>query len=326
MKKFLIVSCKTAVTVLLFFLIFRKVDFSAFSAVLRNARLQILAAAVAMLWLCHYICTFRWRMLMRPLMPVLSMGRLFALYCIGLFFNLAFPTLIGGDVVKVYYAGKPSGSFARCFAATFLDRDAGMFGMMLIASAAFAFNPVKVPGVPLTLIIWGLFAAFILANVMLFTPRLHLWLVGLVRGFGLTGVAAKADAISNAFQMMGRQWSILSGSLIISIFNQLLVISMAWTIAVGLNIDVPLSYFMVLIPVVTLVSMIPISLSGMGLREYAFLSLLGGVGVARESCIALGLLSSAVLIFSAVPGGIIYLFFNERTAVQKIAALETDFS
>ena len=322
----MIASSKVAITALLFFLLFRKVDFRQFGAVLRHAQLQALAAALLMLWIGHVICTFRWRMLMRPLMPALSIGRLFGLYCIGLFFNLAFPTTIGGDVVKVYYAGKPSRSFARCFAATFLDRDAGMFAMMLIASVAFLFNPVKVPGIPLSLVIWGLFAAFILANVVLFTPHPHRFLVALLHRVELSGVAAKIDAISNAFQIMGKQWSILGGSLIISIANQLLVISMVWVMAIGLRIDVPLLHFMVLVPVVSLVSMIPVSLSGLGLREYAFLNLLGGVGVARESSIALGLLMSAAIIVSAVPGGIVYLFFNERTAVRKIAALESDFS
>lgn len=326
MKKVLIASSKLAITALLFFLLFRKVDVRQFAAVLRNARAGALAAALLMLWIGHFICTFRWRMLMRPLMPVLSISRLFGLYCIGLFFNLAFPTSIGGDVVKVYYAGKPTRSFARCFAATFLDRDAGMFAMMLIASVAFLLDPVKIPGIPLSLIIFGLFGAFLLANLVLFTPRLHRVAAGFLHRIRLSDVAGKIDSISHAFQIMGKHWSILGGSLIVSIVNQLLVITMVWAMAIGLRIDVPLSHFLVLVPVVSLVSMIPVSLSGMGLREYAFLNLLGGLGVARESSIALGLLMSAVIIASAVPGGIIYLFFNERPSVAKMAALESDFS
>jgi tungstate ABC transporter binding protein WtpA len=52
-------------------------------------------------------------MLMRPLMPVLSLNHLFGIYCIGLFFQPAFPTVVGGDVVKVYYAGSLSSPFAK---------------------------------------------------------------------------------------------------------------------------------------------------------------------------------------------------------------------
>jgi glycosyltransferase 2 family protein len=82
---------------------------------------------------------------------------------------------------------------------------------------------------------------------------------------------------------------------------------------------------MVFVPVVTLISMIPVSLNGMGLREYAFVSLLTGIGVDREAAIALGLLSSAVVILSAIPGGIVYVFFRTRSDAQQMAAIETDF-
>ena len=326
MKSVLIAAAKAAVTGLLFFLIFRKVDFHQFGAIVRNARLYALAAAFLILWIAHCICTLRWRMLMRPLMPVSSLGRLFAIYCIGLFFNLAFPTVIGGDAVKMYYAGKPSRLFAKSFAATCLDRDAGMFAMMLIACLAILFNPVEIPDIPLSLVVWGVFAAFIAANVVLFAPRLHRLLADFLHQRKLSGVAAKIDAISSAFQIMGKHWSILAWSLVISIVNQILAIAVTWIMAVGLRITVPFSYFMVLVPVITLISMVPVSLNGMGLREYAFLSLLGSIGIARESCIALGLLSSALLVVSAVPGGIFYLFFNEKAAVRRIAALESNFS
>jgi len=72
--------------------------------------------------------------------------------------------------------------------------------------------------------------------------------------------------------------------------------------------------------------MIPISLNGMGLREYAYMSLFGAIGVDTESCIALGLLSSIVIILSSLPGGIVYIFFRNRADMQQLAAMETEFS
>jgi uncharacterized membrane protein YbhN (UPF0104 family) len=85
-------------------------------------------------------------------------------------------------------------------------------------------------------------------------------------------------------------------------------------------------WFLIFIPVITLISMIPISLNGMGLREYAFMSLFGAIGVDRESCIALGLLSSIVTILSSLPGGVVYIFFRNRNDMQQLAAFETEFS
>jgi uncharacterized membrane protein YbhN (UPF0104 family) len=72
--------------------------------------------------------------------------------------------------------------------------------------------------------------------------------------------------------------------------------------------------------------MIPVSLNGMGLREYAFVSLFSGVGLPPESCMAMGLLTSVSLILSAIPGGVIYVFFRDRHDVEQMAALESEFS
>ncbi len=326
MKSKIYAVVKVAVTMLLFYYIFRKIDFHQFGATLRNARLDILIAGFLLLWIAHFVCVFRWRILMRPLMPIPSLANLLGIYCIGIFFNMTFPTVVGGDVVKMYYAGKPSKSYAQSFASTFLDRDAGMLAMMIIACAAVFIHPVKVPGVPVSLVIWSVFALLILGNAAIFTPSLHRRMTAGLRRLRLSKIAHKVDMISNAFQTMGKHPAALLWSLFISFINQLLVISVTWIMAMGLRLHVPFSYFLIFVPVITLISMIPISLNGMGLREFSFLSLFGAIGVAPASCIALGLLSSIVLILSSLPGGIVYIFFRSKWDMQQIAALETEFS
>jgi hypothetical protein len=326
MKSKIFTFAKLAVTILLFGYIFRKIDFHQFGATIKNARLDILLAGFFVIWIAHYICIYRWRMLMRPLMPILSLAQLFGIYCIGLFFNLTFPTAVGGDIVKMYYAGKPSKAYAQSFAATFLDRDAGMLAMMMIACIAIVIHPVALPGIHVPLIIWSVFALFVVGNIAIFAPRFHRRLTDLLHGMHLSKMARKVDTISGAFQIMGRHHGVLVGSLLISVINQLLVIAVTWIMAIGLRLNISFAWFLIFVPVITLIQMIPISLNGMGLREYAFMSLFGAIGVAPASCIALGLLASIVVILSSIPGGIVYMFFRNRTDMQQLAALETEYS
>ncbi len=316
---------KTAVTGLLFYLLFKKVDFRDFGATLKNARLALLFGSFALLWVAHYICIFRWRMLMRPLMPVFSLLRLFQIYCIGLFFNLAFPTAVGGDVVKMYYAGKPTRHYAQSFAATFLDRDSGMLAMMLIACVGTFLLPATSSEIPIALIVWLSFGAFVAANVVIFMPALHRLLTWMLHAMHLPRFATRVDAISSAFQIMAKHPGILFDSLLISLINQLLVCVISYIAAEALHIHVAFLYFVVFIPVTTLITMIPVSLSGMGLREYAFVTLFSAIGVAPASSLALALLSSAMIVLSAVPGGIIYMLFRNQSDVRQMAAMETDF-
>jgi len=288
-------------------------DFHRFADTMRGVNAGLLAGALLMILCAHFISILRWRILMRRLMPVPALTRLCGIYWIGLFFNLTLPTTIGGDAVKVYYAGKPSGAYAESFAATFLDRDIGMFAMMIIACGAALFYSVSVPGVPVPLILWGVFILFVLGNIAVFTPRLHRVLSAALRKPRLTkitAIAAKIDNIAGAFRIMGGHPAALCQSLGISFANQFMGCTGVWTIALSLDIRIQPFYFLVFVPIITLISMIPVSLNGMGLREYSFMSLFGAIGVDSESCIALGLLYSLIIILSSLPGGVAYIFFR----------------
>ncbi len=326
MKSKLTLLAKAIVTVLLFFFIFQEIDFHQFASSLSNARLDMVVIGFLTLWIGHYLCVIRWGMLMRPLMPVSSFINLFGIYCIGLFFNLTLPTTVGGDAVKMYYAGRPSKSYTQSFAATFLDRDAGMLAMMTIACIVMVVRPVVIPGVPVSLIIGGLSAAFLLVNIAIFTPFLHRVLAHFLHYLQLSKIAVKTDMILSAFQVMSRHWLVLAGALLISFINQLLVITVTWIISLALGIRMPLSYFFILVPIIVLISMIPVSLNGMGLREYAFMSLFSSFGVPLESCLALGLLSSVIIVLCSLPGGVLYIFYRNRSNMQQIAAVEKNLS
>ena len=290
---------------------------------MRGARIGLLVGALFTTWFCHFLCVLRWRILIRPLMPPPPLSRLCGIYCIGLFFNLTFPTIIGGDVVKVYYAGKPSRSYAENFASIFLDRDIGMFAMMIIACCAVFIHPVSATGVPIPLLLWSVFLLFIIGNIAVFTPRFHRILNKTLQRPRFKRIAAKIDNVAGAFRIIGKCPAALWMSLVISFANQTLGCVAVWVIAMSLNIHISLFYFLIFVPVVNLISMIPISLNGMGLREYSFLNLFGAIGVADESCIALGLLYSFIVILSSLPGGVVYIFFRDKADRIKMTAIET---
>jgi len=326
MKSIITTFIKIAVTAILFFIIFRNIDFKSFGEILKNARPGILIAAYCVLWLGHFVCVFRWRMLMRPLMPVRSFKGLLGIYCIGLFFNLTFPTVVGGDVVKIFYVGKHSNSYSQSFAATFLDRDVGMLAMMIIACIALLIHPVSVPGVAVDIIVWGAFAAFIIGNTCLFNPRFRRAACRLLKQIRLSKFAQKMERVSTVLHIIGeKKWTLLV-SLLISFINQFFAISSVWVTAIALRLEIPFSYFLIFVPVITLISMIPVSLNGMGLREYAFMSLFTAIGVSSESCFALGLLSSLMIVLTSLPGGVIYIFFKNKVDRRSFAAVETEFS
>ena len=60
-------------------------------------------------------------------------------------------------------------------------------------------------------------------------------------------------------------------------------------------------WFALIVPVVTLLTLIPISLAGIGVREYLYIALFGAAGMRPEVALALSLLTFAVtLVWAAI--------------------------
>ena len=78
-------------------------------------------------------------------------------------------------------------------------------------------------------------------------------------------------------------------------------------LARGMGLDVGLGTFLLLGPVLFLVTVVPISLNGIGLREAAFVALLKGVGVSTADAFVLGLAFFAVGVLTASLGGAVLL-------------------
>jgi hypothetical protein len=89
---------------------------------------------------------------------------------------------------------------------------------------------------------------------------------------------------------------------------QLAGVVQVWLIARGLGLVVPLTYVAVVVPLVALLTMIPISVNGMGLREMGMVVLLGPAGVSSAAAVTLSLLTFASCAVISLAGGVLYFF------------------
>lgn len=326
MKRTIASVGKAAVSAVLFYFVFRHIAFDDLVRTVSTARIGVLLAAFTLVWAGSCLCVLRWQLLMNPLALRLPAARVFGIYCVGLFFNLALPTMVGGDIVRVYYAGKPSGRYTQAFAATFVDRAAGLAAMLAVAVAATLAGSLEIPGVPARAFVLSASAVFLVSAAAIFTPRVHGAFTRALTHLGRTRAAARIDSISVSFITVLRTGRSILGAVAFSLGNQLLVVVSVWLVSLSVGLSAGLGNYFLVVPVVALVTMLPVSVSGMGLREFAFVGVLGGLGASRTEAVAVGLLCSSFLVLSAIPGGIIYLFLRDRGDVARIAALETNLT
>ncbi|GAI26046.1 unnamed protein product, partial [marine sediment metagenome] len=85
--------------------------------------------------------------------------------------------------------------------------------------------------------------------------------------------------------------------------------------AMALRINLTLTAFIFIVPVVTTIAMIPISIGGIGLRENSFVFILVAMGIANEKAALCSLLILFMFILVGIAGGIVYivrLYFEGR--------------
>ncbi len=109
---------------------------------------------------------------------------------------------------------------------------------------------------------------------------------------------------------------ILVNALIISLFATFINILAVYLISVSIGSEVPFIYFLFFVPLITIISFLPISYSGLGVREAGFVLLFVEVDMSREQALGISIMFFGLLLLLGIMGGIIYFF--TKPAVLKI--------
>jgi glycosyltransferase 2 family protein len=258
-------------------------------------KLGLWFAAVGVLLLCQAASARRWQVLARELRFERSVPRLLAYYLIGMYFNLLLPTSVGGDVMRAWYLDGGSGRKLGALAAVLLDRINGLLVLIAMACVAVALSPLALPAW-VSWTVWGIAGSAAL-------------------GLGLLPVLQRLDVVPEARRQQLRTMlhalrapRALLEATAWSVFVQIANVLLVWLIGRALRADVPLSYYFVFVPMVSLLTLLPISVNGMGVREGGVALFLTPLGVSSSIATALAFLW--FLTFGAVGllGGVVYLW------------------
>lgn len=324
MKKWGFILLKIGVTTGLLAWLIGSLDLAGAVTQLNRARIDYLILTLVVIWVGHFLCVLRWKVILAALEISMKTLSLVLIYGIGMFFNLVFPGLVGGDLVKMYLTGRDSGqSYSIAFASVFADRYMGFMAMVLLAVLSSAAYPIRIQGYNLFLSFLGLLGVSILGSLILFYPGAHKVALRLLSVRIFHGFIEKANVLFEAFSKVRRRRSSLALALYLSLINQFIVICASWLIALSLDIHAPFHYFMVFVPATVVITMIPISINGVGLREFAYMSFFSAIGVSRQEGVLIGFLSSLVIIASGLPGSIAYMLHKNEVSRGELAAYES---
>jgi hypothetical protein len=254
------------------------------------------------------LMAYRWRVLLAAAgRRGISLAWLCGTYFVALLFGQVLPTAVGGDAVRAVDLARRTGARAEAVSSVLVDRIIGTAALVaLAAGGALAggggLDSGAVLALEAALALGSALSAFLLLSRRA-RPALRL----LVPAARRLRIEAPARAVYEALHDYRRHPGALAWVLALALAAQALRVIVIALLAHGMGIDVSLGTLFLLGPVLFLVTVVPVSLNGIGLREATFVVVLGGVGVAREDAFVLGLAFFAVGVLTAGLGGAVLL-------------------
>jgi glycosyltransferase 2 family protein len=303
----LIPFLKLLFTILLLFLVFQSIDISKISNDLSGFNWKSMALLLIVCWLGQLLCTERWRIFAASLKMQGRYRSFVQMYFAGMFFNIGLPSLIGGDAVKAFILSRKSGKPMHVGLASVLqDRAAGLLTLLLYGSIAIALFPLSWRGFPLWvayLLSW--LAVALALGLVLKGERLYSRF--LIPG-SRTLLQRVLQMIAEFHQALGN-CDIQKGALfrvaLYSFVNSGLVLWIFQQVTAAAGYKVAIIPFSALYPLVTLATMLPITLSGLGVREWFYVEALSLVGVPRNAGLCISLATSALLLLCNLAGMVV---------------------
>jgi glycosyltransferase 2 family protein len=332
MKKTALMLLKIVVSLGILTYIFTKViDVRHLWANLREADLSFVIAGILFYFLVQTLSAWRWYLLIKPQSIEISFLKVLSYYFLGMYFNFFLPSAIGGDVFKIYYLNKETGRLSASTASVFIDRDIGMGGLLLVATVVSALAGTRTQGDTGILLfpIFGLITiAFIAANLALFYRPTYNLFHRLLAAFRLKEADLKIQRLFDSVNAYRGKWGLILTAMLMSVGVQVgcAFVNMLAANSIGMHTSNGWIDYLVLIPTIGLIGMIPLSMNGMGLREGSYILLfslvidsIGGnlnptLDQKQTAAGTLSLLWLGILVITSLPGGIVYVVRGGRKA------------
>lgn len=270
-----------------------RMDWRQVAGVFAQLRLELWLAAVAVFLLTQFVSAARWSILSTPLGLRRPFRQFVGFYFIGMYFNLVLPTSVGGDVVRGWYLERHTGRRRTSFLSVLIDRLSGLVVLIGLAAAATLLSPVPLPiWIPLSVAA----AAGGIGTGLLSLPYLAR------RRFLGDKFAALAGELRAALPSL-----LWPAPVALSIMVQAANVLLVWLLGLGIGLEVPGGYYWILVPMVSLLTLIPVSINGMGVREAATVLFLNHLGVGEGAAVSLSVLWFSVFGVASLLGGVVYI-------------------
>lgn len=298
MRRGLVLLAKTVISLALMAWVVRSLDLSSLKRVATGIGWPLVLAAFALTVLQVVLLGLRWHRIVHWLGASLPVAEAIRWSFVGVFFNQAMPSSVGGDAVRMWYLHRQRLAAGVAFASVAIDRLTGLTLLGLMVSVA-------------TLLRWEVLGHHAFAIPMLAVgPTLTIALVALVAlgrrppGWLPENLTTGLKVTTGGLEGLVKTPWIFAEAVVLGMAGTFVAILAAMVLGIGLGLQAGLVDYLAIVGGAVLLAVLPVSLGGWGLRETAMVVLFGAIGVAPEQALALSLTWALLPVLVSLPSGV----------------------
>ncbi|HET7753788.1 MAG TPA: lysylphosphatidylglycerol synthase transmembrane domain-containing protein [Anaeromyxobacteraceae bacterium] len=258
-----------------------------------------IAGAFVVVFAAVALSAWKWRLILAARGRPLPYVRLVRHYFVGLFFNNVLPTTVGGDAVRAWETTRDTGEIPEAVGSVITER--------LVAGAALGVTALLgvpfVDATPRLLLVVVTFLAVDVALVALFlAPRVAERVAASILPARLQRARDTVAAVVRTVGETIRMRRLVVRVFVLSVAFQVLVAAVNACLFAAMGLPPSLARCVVYTPMIFTITMLPVSVSGLGVREAAYAYFFGQAGVARADAVTVSLLFFVVVGLASVPG------------------------
>lgn len=295
---------KLAVSIALLALLVYTQDLSGVFRIMAQASPKWLLAATVVMFAEQTLTALIWGGLLKARGLAVHIGQILHIYYLSFFLGTWLPSSTGPDFVRAYHLAKHVDGY-EAVGSMLLLRFISLLGLGMFAILGILLVPAGLPPAALWLSLF-LVAGSTGALIVGFTERPRRWATAILEAVHLGALGRVLGKLHDAMHAYRKEPGALLAATVTSLLVQFLRILTIYFAALSLGAAVPLRDYLVLVPVTTVVTLLPISLAGLGVREGAFVYFFGRAGMDESVAFSLGLLIFGLSLVLWVIGAVLY--------------------
>jgi glycosyltransferase 2 family protein len=309
MRRILLSTLKILVSAALLYFSLRKINLSELVSRINVSSLGWIALAIAVTFLQIFVGVLRWREISAECGAPLETKQAMRFNVIGTFFNQTLPSSIGGDAVRLWLVARNGAGWRAATYSIFVDRAVGLIALavIIVATLPWSYNLITDPHGRSALLLVD-FAA--LAGGLGFLVLGVLPWPWLKRWWGTHHVQACAVIANRVIFSRDRGPKLA----VLSVLVHVLAVVIAWCVVRSIAAPVRFGQVFQLVPPVMLITMLPISIAGWGVREATMGLAFGYAGLMTNEGVNVSLLFGAVSFIVGIFGGLVWILSPEKAA------------